>query len=158
MSAQICSFNSITHWPKQKPVCVCVFFLYRGLSFIWGVTEYELWIRLILRLRLWPFTAPSFYFLCKTHSERSSRRRSRSVPESRVPASCARVCVRTSFLWCASASSDVLIEGCCCLKRWGGGKRRREGQAPKKEVTSIFMALDMHMLSTFNMWRQGKVF
>lgn len=40
----------------------------------------------------------------------------------------------------------------------GGGERWREGQAPKKEVTSIFMALDMHMLSTFNMWRQGKVF
>lgn len=121
-----------------------------------GITEYQLWIRLILHLRLWPLTTASFYFICKTNSERSAKRRNRSVPRSGVPVSRARVCVPTSFLWCASASSDVLIEGCCCLTGWGEG--RRVGKAPKKEVTSIFMALDMHMLSTFNMWRQGKVF
>lgn len=35
----------------------------------------------------------------------------------------------------------------CALGGWGGVPARGQagGQAPKKEVTSIFIALDMHM-------------
>lgn len=40
---------------------------------------------------------------------------------------------------------------------WVAGGGGGGGQAPKKEVTSIFIALDMHMLTTFNMPWQGKV-
>lgn len=85
---------------------------------------------------------------------------------------CAYMCIHSCMcdyechsLMCVCVFS-VWVKPCLCLLNtlcslkssvlchWGG---QESGQAPKKEVTSIFIALDMHMLTTFNMPWQGKV-